>query len=376
MIACLLSFSAIVGIGSASCFIEYNPGRHLVQRNDPDLGGHRQWLVVVPEGLEPNAPAVIFLHGIGSTPYWADAMLNFSAALQARRWTGILPFGTGIVNQEGANACCDAGCDAECCEDPLTTGADGNRTCGWDVTGHPGSGGDLGKPLDVEFLKYLTWWSAAYVCTDPAHIFLAGLGAGAMMGNRVACEAAAVFAGVGLQAGNAMTPCVNPSKPVAFLEIDGTKDPTYHYPGIQTSFYRNIHSWASRNGCHLVPATNVSDEASAQRSVELSSSKILSTITSSCMEFHECVASTRYCLVDGLEHHWAGHVEPGCPGASWCASRGVLPGDIDATQQIFELFEEIVSRPKTAWITAFAVRVRLAWGNLVFRSDDFMAYFD
>eukprot|EP00930_Biecheleria_cincta_P086419 TRINITY_DN75709_c0_g1_i1.p1 TRINITY_DN75709_c0_g1~~TRINITY_DN75709_c0_g1_i1.p1 ORF type:complete len:348 (+),score=35.72 TRINITY_DN75709_c0_g1_i1:71-1114(+) len=338
----LLIFLQLGSAWCGPCRPQYRPGRHLVQYSSPKIGGHRQWLLIVPDELQPHPPAVVMLHGMGSTPYWTDAMANMSSTLQARHWLGLLPFGMARVTHPGATACCVSGCDASCCTNPLTTGGDGNHTCGWDVTGHPGHGGDLGTAHDVDFLRFIARWAASDMCADPSHIFLAGFSAGAMMANRMGCEASDVFAGVGIQAGNAMRPCANQSRPVPFLEIDGTADPTY------PSFYKNVYNWSQRNGCDVKAPSNSSSEA-YRRSVEKNSRLVFSSETSHCFELSECTAATHYCTVSGLEHHWSGHVEPGCPGASWCSPRGVLPGDIDATDAIFFFFETSILHIPT-WI--------------------------
>mmetsp|Transcript_170143 Transcript_170143/g.545627 ORF Transcript_170143/g.545627 Transcript_170143/m.545627 type:complete len:354 (+) Transcript_170143:83-1144(+) len=345
-ICLLLLLASIPRVASTPCKLQYHPGRHFVELSAPSIGDRpRQWLLVVPEGLQPNAPAVMMLHGMGTTPYWADAMTDFSSQLRARRWTGLFPCGKAIDSSPGPAACCDHGCNASCCENPLTTGGSGNRTCGWDVTGHPGHGGDLGTSFDETFLRYLSSWATRAVCTDPHRIFLAGFSAGAMMANRMACESSDLFAAVGLQAGNLMTACENQSRAIPFLEVDGTADPTFG------GLYRNAYSWAVRNGCKVAAVANSSDEQAARRSVETSSHLRFATNTSSCFELSGCAARRRYCTVTGLQHHWSGHVEPGCPGSSWCSPRGVLAGDVDTTREVLALFDASPAHdPVPIWV--------------------------
>ena len=118
---------------------------------------------------------------------------------------------------------------------------------------------------DVGYLRALLADVATRTAIDPKRVFVTGMSNGAAMSHRFACEAADVVAAIASVEGEnqfALAGCM-PSRAVAVLDIHGTSDTCWPYPGgnggcLQSGLYVSVEStlagWAARNGCGLAPS--------------------------------------------------------------------------------------------------------------------------
>jgi polyhydroxybutyrate depolymerase len=98
---------------------------------------------------------------------------------------------------------------------------------------------------DVGFARAVVTAVSADLCVDPKRVYAAGYSSGAFMGYRLACEAADVFAAIGVSAGlTGVDPCT-PSRPVAVIDYAGTADPNVAYSAVMTT----IAGWVAREAC-------------------------------------------------------------------------------------------------------------------------------
>jgi polyhydroxybutyrate depolymerase len=118
---------------------------------------------------------------------------------------------------------------------------------------------------DVAYLRALLADVATRTAIDPKRVFVTGMSNGAAMSHRLACEAADVVAAIASVEGEnqfALAGCT-PTRPVAVLDVHGTSDACWPYPGgnggcLQAGLYVSVEStlagWAARNGCGLTPS--------------------------------------------------------------------------------------------------------------------------
>lgn len=183
------------------------------------LGDHT-YRLFVPTGLTSAAPLLLHLHG-GNEPV--------DNAISTTGWTGFAQAHGFIVAF------------------PIGTSTPIN----WNF--NQGSS-------DVAFLKNVVTDISATWCVNPARVHAAGFSNGAMMAERLACDAPDVFASVAALAGASPdlasvpsldglpsipgTPCT-PSRPVAVGIFQGALDPVSSYAiGVQ-----NRDAWLTRNQC-------------------------------------------------------------------------------------------------------------------------------
>lgn len=116
---------------------------------------------------------------------------------------------------------------------------------------------------DVAYARALVADLGTHITVDAKRIFATGFSNGAALAQRLACEAADVFAAIAPVAGEnqfSLAGC-SPTQPVAVLDIHGTLDKCWPYPGgmggcIQSGRYVSVEftlaGWAARNGCNAV----------------------------------------------------------------------------------------------------------------------------
>jgi polyhydroxybutyrate depolymerase len=203
------------------------------------FGGARPVDVRVPAGYDPNKPAplLLVLHGYGSGGVINDVYMKMTSIADAKGFFYVSPDGT--TDQAGKrfwNA------NDGCC-----------NFYGSDVD-------------DVGYLTSLVHDIQAAYAIDPKRIFVMGHSNGGYMTNRLACDHAELFAAAVSWAGaNWSDPSrCQPSAPIGFLQIHGTKDSAVPfdastaggpggtpYPGAAGT----VAIWAQKNGCQdaLVP---------------------------------------------------------------------------------------------------------------------------
>ena len=138
---------------------------------------------------------------------------------------------------------------------------------------------------------------------DPARVFAAGHSNGGILAYRLACEAADVFAAIGVQSSSLEMSTCQPSRPVSAIHIHGTADRNVPLRGGKgpngisgVSFRRPIHgarTLATADGCRAKPTT--------QR--DATNHDVTTTRWTSCDDDTE----VRFLTVKGASHAWMGH---------------------------------------------------------------------
>ena len=190
---------------------------------------------------------------------------------------------------------------------------------------------------DMAYLRALVADLATRMTIDPKRVFATGFSNGAAMSQRIACQAADVFAAVAPVSGEnqfALAGCA-PSRPVAVLDIHGTLDACWPYAGgnggcidngLYVSVATTLAGWAARNGCGalptlttLPPRPGVADGTSVVRH-----------------DYAGCVAggALTHLEVVGNGHFWAG----GHPYASGTILGGTMSRQLDTSQAVVDFF--------------------------------------
>lgn len=270
-------------------------------------GLDRSVVVHLPVGYDGGGrfPVLIALHGGFGSPAQFERSSGFSDVADAHGF--IVAYGQGTAWGRLAAAVWNAG---GCC----------------------GQAADAVRNVDdVGYLREVVAHLTAAYRIDSARVYLAGMSNGAMMANRVACDAADLVAGVAAVSGTIQDPSCDPARPVPVLMMHGTADDNVPYEGGMGSVAVNqasfepveqaIDAWARRNGCEG-PAITESDVAGHDDG-----------ITVDRLTFAACEAATVLYRLNGGVHEWPGGapvdnpLEPKTPTTS-----------IDASETIADFF--------------------------------------
>lgn len=213
-----------------------------------------------------------------------------------------------------------------------TADADGFMAAYPDGVSHSWNGGsccpianDPNNPVDdVGFAKALVRDIGARSCMDPHRVFATGMSNGGVMTNRLACQAADVFAAFAPVAGGLGIPAdqCNPGRPVPIVHFHGTADPLAPYDGGTTSpgVVAMMQGWAARDGC------------------DATSTETFVNGAAHCDTWPNCNdgVEVTLCTVDGMGHCWPGSATDD----AICTSLGIGPGslDISANDRMWQLF--------------------------------------
>jgi polyhydroxybutyrate depolymerase len=164
------------------------------------------------------------------------------------------------------------------------------------------------KPLidDVGFIRAVVAHVKSVACVDDKRIYATGFSNGGFLSNRLACEAADLFAAVapvsavlGLDAAHC-----NPSRPVPVLALNGTADNLVPYdggfsmPGVTSGTFMSAPEsfaiWSAKNGCSGAPLVTFANGSAV------------------CQTYAHCAggAEVTLCTLEGAGHCWFG--EPFC----------------------------------------------------------------
>lgn len=264
--------------------------RGLVTRSVARGGERREYLVYVPERLDPGraAPAVINLHGSGSTPQQQLAISGMAAAAEARGFVVILP--VAVV--------------------PFPAGG-----FTWNVPADPRAADDVQYVIDVLDDAARTW------CLDASRIYATGFSGGARLASALACAHAERIAALAA-VGGLRAPSGECRRPIAVLAIHGTGDPINPYAGGGPRYWDHgveaaFAAWSAHNGCAADPAgTRIAPAVERLR-------------------HGICAAGTEVTLyrLDG-----AGHVWPGSEFAFPVERFGPAAKTFDATAAMLDFF--------------------------------------
>jgi polyhydroxybutyrate depolymerase len=257
-------------------------GDHLLEV--PHSTGLRTALLHVPPGLDPNTPAPLIFnfHGFTMTGAGEQAFSRMDMLSDAEGVIVVYP--DGLANSWNAGACCG---------DSATKGVD-----------------------DVGFVRALHAHLATQVCYDPRRVYSTGMSNGGFLTNRLACEAADLFAAFGpVSSVNGMETC-EPSRPVPVIAFNGTDDILVAYDGLlYISVPESFAAWGARNGCVGEPEPGkVNGDGH-------------------CATFTDCADGVQVtqCTLEGMGHCW-----PGNPACLY----GTPGTDLDANAEMWAFFSQ------------------------------------
>ena len=236
---CACCFSGV----SASDQFEIRPmTRHVLEHD----GLTREYFVFLPSsyaGMQAH-PVTIFMHGYGGTATGTEAEVEQGLNFYAEKYGYIVVYPQGtwfmagdtpetrweVTSWNHLSGNFDTGPEGPICETeyprelcPPECGSCGK--CGW-TSCHD----------DIGFLKKLVGVIATDLHVEPQSIFVAGFSNGAMMANRMACEASESFAAAALIGGRLERGYgCTPSKRLPLLQINGGKDKTVPHDGSLSS---------------------------------------------------------------------------------------------------------------------------------------------
>ena len=260
-------------------------------------GELRKYLLYVPKSYDPTTPTplIISLHGFAEWPAHQMQISHWNDLADRHGFIVVYPCGTGF---------------------PLR----------WRIRGDAGTPQD--PALDVTFIADLIDKLQSDYNIDPARIFANGLSNGGGMSFLLSCRLAARIAAIGTVSGAFLLPWEDcrPSRPVPLIAFHGTGDPIVPYSGGPSRSFELpfpsipdwIETYARRIGCSLEPFVlpgfgEVSgiQYSNAERNIDV----VIYT-------------------VQGGGHSWPGG------GSMPKFIVGHTTYDIDATQKIWEFFQE------------------------------------
>jgi polyhydroxybutyrate depolymerase len=193
---------------------------------------------------------------------------------------------------------------------------------------------------DVAFLRAVIDDAASRLPVDRRRVYATGISNGAMMSNRLACEAADVIAAFGLVVGagaEGFEAACRPGRAVPILAFLSTKDPLVPYGGgavtallpfikrgrvVSADAWKSF--WARQNGCDPTPAvTALLDRTAADNS------RVHREAFSGCRDG----ASVVIYRVEGGGHTWPGGKQYMSP---WLI--GTTNRDVSATELLWGFF--------------------------------------
>lgn len=293
-------------------------------------GLEREYFVFRPSGYSEtqNYPVVFFLHGYGGTATGVEAEVAQGLNVFAEQQGYIMVYPQGTWFRPGDAA---AGRAIVTSWNHISDGFDAGPAgpiCTADATRYPcppecGTCGNCGWSAchdDVGFLRSLVQEVSSELAVDRSRVFIGGFSNGAMMANRIACEASELFAAVALLGGR-LEPgfeCT-PSRKIPLLQINGGMDRTVPPDGSVSSagyYYASTKAisdhWNEGDAC-AVQRTDWRHPAIANENVQC---------TASC-------ADTAHASIDCLwpagDHRWPG--TPAILGSNgYCVSELQSPG--------------------------------------------------
>ncbi len=169
---------------------------------------------------------------------------------------------------------------------------------------------------DIAFIRALVQHLTAQYAVDPQRVFVTGISNGAEMTYRLACDAADVFAAVGMISGGypPFRDC-QPARPVPAVLFHGTADrllPYEGHPPLMLSVRDWSASWAARNGCDSAPG------------VTYQKGKVQGETWGHCRQGADVVLYT----IEGKGHSWPGSRMP----------EAITTQDIIATDTLWQFF--------------------------------------
>ncbi len=262
-------------------------------------GRERSYILYVPASVDWSKPVplVFVFHGGTGNARSAIKMSGFNAVADQHGFLVVYPDGTGRRS-----------------DDILLTWNAGS-CCGY---------AQEENVDDVGFVRDMAADVQTLANVDVKRIYATGLSNGAMLSQRLACEASDLFAAVAPVAGTLNFASCSPTQPISVIEFHGTADEHVPYDGgygpkslVNVDFasvQKSVGFWTQFDGCNPQSQTNSFDDI--QHEV-----------------WTGCTGSTSvelYTILDG------GHAWPG--GAGGWAGSDQPTQTISASQLIWEFF--------------------------------------
>ena len=205
----------------------------------------RNYILYVPDSVNwaQPVPLVFVFHGGSGNAQSAMMMSGFNEIADQSGFVLVYPNGTGRLS-----------------DDKLLTW-NGGDCCAY---------AQENNVDDVGFVLAIVSQLESQAVIDHKRIFAAGLSNGGLLSQRLACEAADVFAAVAPVAGTLnLSPC-QPAQPVSVIEFHGIADQHIPYDGGKgpdslvdvafTSVQDSVAYWVAANGCGTQPQTSSFDD--------------------------------------------------------------------------------------------------------------------
>jgi polyhydroxybutyrate depolymerase len=224
--------------------VEEVPGGTSTETLTLDDGTERTYRVHVPDGLPAGEPVplLLALHGGGGSAEQFARNSGFDAVADREGFIVAYPDGSGAIRTWNGGYCCGAA--------------------------------DRDDIDDVAFLRALVDELREAYPVDPDRVFAAGHSNGGIMSYRLACEAADVFAAIGVVAGSVGIESCAPSSPVSVVHIHGDQDQNHPIDGgvgpngVSGVSFRSagssVEEWAGLDGCDPRATTSTEGAVSTQ----------------------------------------------------------------------------------------------------------------
>lgn len=238
--------------------------------------GDREYRLFVPADVADPAPLVLLFHGFAGSPAEVRDLSGFDDVARSGRFAVAYPRAAGLIPAWRT--------------DPF-----------------------LADP-DVTFARDVVGDVAAVIPVDPDRVYAAGMSNGGGMAGRLACDAADVFAAVGMVAAAHAPGSCNPARPVPIVAFHGDADLIVPLEG--------------REPLLLAPGTWLDNRADGYSCGEVTSIEVADDVTR--YQAAGCAADIAFYVVAGGRHGW--------PGSDRATSGGGSTTSIDASVVMWEFF--------------------------------------
>jgi polyhydroxybutyrate depolymerase len=203
-------------------------------------GRERSYILYIPASVNWSQPVplVFVLHGGTGNAESAIRMSGFNGVADQHGFVLVYPNGTGRLSDNNLLTWNGGNCCAYAQENNVD---------------------------DVGFMRTIVTDLQPLMNIDAKRIYATGMSNGAILSQRLACEAADLFAAVAPVAGTLnFSPC-NPSRPISVIEFHGTMDQHIPYEGgfgpkslVNVDFASvqdSVRFWTAFDGCDSQPQT-------------------------------------------------------------------------------------------------------------------------
>ena len=208
-------------------------------------GRERSYILYVPASVDWSKPVplVFVFHGGTGNAKNAIRMSGFNPVADKNGFIVVYPNGTGRLN-----------------DDKLLTW-NGGTCCGY---------AQEENIDDVGFVRAIVTDLRSLANIDPKRIYATGMSNGAILSQRLACEATDLFAAIAPVAGTLNFPSCSPTQPISVIEFHGTADEHVPYDGgygpkslVNVDFasvQKSVGFWTQFDGCSPQSQTNSFDD--------------------------------------------------------------------------------------------------------------------